>query len=209
MKVSVKNGQIILVEDPGVDDVPNALVAALRALDGHALAVEVRSDVCVVPEDLGPREEACREPINITRSVEPRFVAISNLYPTPFLLDDEIYGSVEGFWQSLKCATPAQRRRVAGLSGTEAKKAAGKMPPPENIDYGGETIRTGTHAHWALMERACTAKFDQDARARAALLATGTRPLTHIVRQDSRTIPGVIMASIWMRTRQRLQAAES
>jgi predicted NAD-dependent protein-ADP-ribosyltransferase YbiA (DUF1768 family) len=69
----------------------------------------------------------------------------------------------------------------------------------------GETIATGTHAHWALMERACTAKFAQDARARRALLATGSRPLTHKVRGDSRTIPGVIMAAIWMRIRKRIQ----
>ena len=103
---------------------------------------------------------------------------VSNFYPTPFILDDECYGSVEGFWQSLKCEAPALRRQVASLSGTEAKKAAGKGPPSETFDYIGETIRTGTHAHWALMERAWTAKFTQVVFAREALLATGNRPLT-------------------------------
>jgi predicted NAD-dependent protein-ADP-ribosyltransferase YbiA (DUF1768 family) len=203
VKVRVKNDQIVLVDvardGPGIS-------AALRALDGHALSVQIRSDVCIVLQDLGPREEACREPINITRSVDRRYVAISNLYPTPFILDDECYGSVEGFWQSLKCEAPALRRQVASLSGTEAKKAAGKGPPSETFDYMGETIRTGTHAHWALMERACTAKFTQVVFAREALLATGNRPLTHKVRGDSRTIPGVIMAAIWMRIRERIIA---
>lgn len=202
MKISVKNGQIILVDDTLED--PSPLREALRALDGHALSVQIRSDVCIVLEDLGPRAEACREPINITRSAEAQFVPISNLFPTPFILDDEIYASIEGFWQSLKCPSPALRQKVAALSGVEAKKAAGKAPLAATFDYMSQTIRTGTHEHWALMERACEAKFTQDTRARTALLSTGNRPLTHIVRGDSRTIPGVIMASIWMRIRRQL-----
>ena len=201
MKVSVKNGQIILVDDAE----PTPIEIALRKLGGHVLSVQVRSDVCIVLEDLGPRDEAVREPINITRSADPRYVAISNLYPTPFTLDGEAYASIEGFWQSLRCDTPERRRQVAALSGSEAKKTAGRGPPPASFAYLGETIATGTHAHWQLMERACVAKFTQHAGAREALLATGSRPLTHVVRKDSRTIPGVIMAQIWMRIRKRLQ----
>lgn len=202
MKVSVKNSQIIIVED---DATPTPIETTLRRLEGHVLSVQTRSEVCLVLEDLGPRAEACREPINITRSADPRYVAISNLHPTPFTLDGEEYASVEGFWQSLKCDTPERRRQVAMLSGSEAKKSAGRGPPPASVDYRGETIATGTYAHWALMERACTAKFTQNAQARESLLATGERPLTHVVRRDSRTIPGVIMAQIWMRIRKRLQ----
>src|SRR5438105_3395427 len=37
-----------------------------------------------------------------------------------------------------------------------------------------------------------------------ALLAPGPRPLVHKVRRDSRTIPGVIMAEIWMALRDSL-----
>jgi predicted NAD-dependent protein-ADP-ribosyltransferase YbiA (DUF1768 family) len=55
------------------------------------------------------------------------------------------------------------------------------------------------------MERACRAKFEQNADARAALLSTGDRPLTHVVRRDSKTIPSVIMAQIWMRIRHDLR----
>lgn len=202
MKVSVKDGQIILVTEGGE---PAAIETVLRQLEGHVLSVQTRSDVCLVLEDLGPRDGACREPINITRGADRKYVAISNLYPTPFTLDGEDYASIEGFWQSLKCDTPDRRRRVAGLSGSDAKKAAGRGPAPASIDYLGETITTGTHAHWQLMERACTAKFAQNEEARVALLATGNRPLTHVVRRDSRTIPGVVMAEIWMRIRKKLQ----
>jgi hypothetical protein len=75
------------------------------------------------------------------------------------------------------------------------------MPYGATIEYAGETIVVGTHAHWQLMRRARMAKFQQNDAARAALLETGTRPLVHQVRPDSRTIPGVIMADIWMRIR--------
>jgi hypothetical protein len=55
------------------------------------------------------------------------------------------------------------------------------------------------------MAAACRAKFEQNEAARRALLATGTRPLEHRVKPDSRTIPGAIMAQIWMRIRDDLQ----
>ena len=37
-----------------------------------------------------------------------------------------------------------------------------------------------------------------------ALVGTGDRPLMHKTRRDSRTIPGVVMADIWMRIRRTL-----
>ena len=40
-----------------------------------------------------------------------------------------------------------------------------------------------------------------DQSAREALLSTGKRPLVHKVLPDSKTIPGAIMAEIWMEIR--------
>ncbi len=62
--------------------------------------------------------------------------------------------------------------------------------------------------HWQLMRRASFAKFEQNEAPREALLATRGRPLTHKVRRDSRSIPGVIMASIWMEVRKSLSGGE-
>jgi hypothetical protein len=56
------------------------------------------------------------------------------------------------------------------------------------------------------MEQACRAKFSQNEEARAARLATGWRPRDHVVRRDSKAIPGVIMADIWMRIRAELRS---
>ena len=54
------------------------------------------------------------------------------------------------------------------------------------------------------MKQACTAKFTQNPDAAAALLSTGNRRLEHRTRRDSRTIPGIIMAAIWMQIRAKL-----
>lgn len=74
---------------------------------------------------------------------------------------------------------------------------------PEVI-YRAQAIQVGTWAHWQLMKRACRAKCSQHPEARRALAATGERPLSHRTRHDSRTIPGVIMAEIWMTIRRQL-----
>ena len=148
------------------------------------------------------------EPLNITFDDAPMPLRlIANLAETSFELDGRGYASVEGFWQGLKFPDEADRRRVAELSGHAARTAAPKLEPGDRFVYEGREIVVGTVDHWALMERANLAKFEQDDDARAALLSTGTRALVHRVEPDSRTIPGVIMADIWMRLRERLAKA--
>jgi len=95
----------------------------------------------------------------------------------------------------------------AQFDGLSARDAGRDAPPADVILFEKRAVRIGTFDHWSLMERACRAKFEQHDAARAALLATAPRPLTHKVRRDSRTIPGVIMAEIWMRIRRRLARA--
>jgi hypothetical protein len=57
----------------------------------------------------------------------------------------------------------------------------------------------------AIDGRAATAKFEQNTSAREALLSTDDRPLTHQMKNDSKTIPGAILAEIQMRTRASLR----
>ena len=116
---------------------------------------------------------------------------ISNFAPTPFVLDGLAYESIEGFWQGLKFPDDADRARLAAMQGSAARDAGFYAPAASTIAFAGETIRVGTFEHWALMERACTAKFTQHDGARNALLATRGRPLEHRVKSDSKTIPGV------------------
>jgi len=156
-------------------------------------------------KDLGHVADACREPINVASSAEePTIRLISNLAHTPFDLYDKRYASVEAFWQGLKFTDEQDRSRIASLHGIEAKEAGRAAAYPEKFSYNGRFFRSGCYEHWSLMYQACWAKFTQHEAARSALLSTGKRPLTHKTRGDSRTIPGVIMADMWMKIRGRV-----
>jgi len=159
--------------------------------------------------DLGSREEACREPINIVfDQCDPQWLPITNLALTPFTLRGKSYMSAEGFWQGLKFVEERDRARIARLWGTDAKHAGQEQPQPREFEYAGAKYHVGSYEHRELMLEACRAKFKQNAEAREALLATGNRPLTHRVRRDSKTIPGVVMAEFWMRIRAGLNGEQ-
>lgn len=202
MKLSFQNNVIGLSAETSAEQ---EICALLCAADSHVFQLHAASTKGIAFSEIGPEADARRAPLNIVRTIEPRFAPISNLALTPFALDGEPYASIEGFWQGLKTASPSQRRAFARLSGAEAKERGGDVSQPPAFDYGGASIAAGSPEHWALMRKACEAKFTQHGDARAALLATGERWLTHKVRRDSRTIPGVIMADIWMQIRARLR----
>jgi predicted NAD-dependent protein-ADP-ribosyltransferase YbiA (DUF1768 family) len=202
MRVVQKPGLLIVLPDTEAETDTFQTWAASH--QDHVFHLAADANGSAVLRHLGLRSDACREPINIVfETSDDRFRPISNLALTPFDLDGRRYASVEGFWQGLKLESAAERERIAALSGTAAKNAGPRVWPP-TFDYDGRTYPSGAHPHWTLMRRACQAKFSQNAEARAALLATGVRPLTHKVRRDSRTIPGALMADIWMRIRAKL-----
>lgn len=205
MRVIMKDQIIVLVPETAEETTD---VAAWRDRHpDHVLAVCGDADGIEL-HDLGPRSEACREPLNVvSNSPDPVLATIGNFTEAPFELDGARYRSIESFWQGLKFDDPAERRRIAGLTGADARDEGERKGYAASIRYGGAEIAVGSPEHWALMARACEAKFTQNAVARAALLTTGNRPLVHIVRKDSRAIPGVILAAIWMNLRARLRAA--
>lgn len=151
------------------------------------------------------RRSAASRSISSLNSIEPRWQPISNLAHTPFTLRGRAYASVEGFWQGLKFDTEPDRASVAALWGKAAKRAAASLPERASFVYDGETYAVGGPGHRALMLQACRAKFAQHDGARDALLSTGDRPLTHRTLRDSKTIPGALMADIWMRLRASLR----
>jgi predicted NAD-dependent protein-ADP-ribosyltransferase YbiA (DUF1768 family) len=194
----------ILVVLPDTAEETDAFQTWASAHQDHVFHLTADANGSAVLRDLGLRADACREPINIVFEInDTRFQPISNLALAPFELDGRRYASVEGFWQGLKSDSATERARIAALWGVEAKNAGPRVWPP-TFAYEGQTFPSGAYPHWKLMRRACEAKFSQNTEARAALLATGERPLTHKVRRDSRTIPGVLMADIWLRIRAKL-----
>lgn len=202
MRVTLKAGMLILATET-----PLETEALGNWADGnreHVFHLVSGSGKGAAFQDLGAHDEACGTPINIVYSGDARWRPISNLAQSRFELHGRRYASVEGFWQGLKVDDEAERRRIGALWGNDAKRATRRSP--STFEYEGKSVVSGTYDHWTLMFQACLAKFAQDAEARAALMATGTRPLTHRVRHDSRVIPGVLMADIWMRVRSRLNA---
>lgn len=206
MRTLLRSDVLVLIPESPDDE---AAIAAWRAgRDNHVLALLSDGGTGAAMKFLGPREHVCREPINVTSThPDPAIQLIGNFAATPFVLDGERYASVEGFWQGLRFPEgSADRRRIAQLAGSAAKRAGEDEPYGATVRHRGHDVAVGTWHHWQLMERACRAKFTQHAEAMSALVATGERPLVHKVRKDSRTIPGAIMAEIWMRTRAAILA---
>jgi predicted NAD-dependent protein-ADP-ribosyltransferase YbiA (DUF1768 family) len=206
MKVLLKQNLIVLVTESA--DEARELAAWQAAHVDHVLHARTGTDdggQSLALHSLGDRMNACREPLNVvSSSTDPIARLISNFADTPFDLDGRRYRSIEAFWQGLKFPLDSERERLAQVEAPRARSEGDKQGYPDRIVYGEKQIVPGTWEHWRLMEIACRAKFEQNAEARSALVATGHRPLTHIVRRDSKTIPGVIMSEIWMRIRQDL-----
>jgi hypothetical protein len=196
MRATTDNGRLILAPETPSE------IAALKfwqaGHDGRVL-VEQGADGAVVLARL--------EPVNVhSRAGDPAIRSIGNFAAAPFTLDGKRYTSVESFWQGLKFPE-AERARIAALDGRAAYEAAKAHLYGATITYRGETIPVGTWRHWRLMQRANWAKFTQNEAPARALLATLPRPLEHRVTPDSKAIPGVLMADIWMRIRAALAAA--
>ncbi len=202
MRVVLKEDVLIVVPD-GDDE--SAALDAFAERRGERVFRLGHSGKGIQFFDIGPEDAVRNRPINITSRTPAPLNLIANFAHATFDLDGRSYASVEGFWQSLKVADPKARARIAALHGSSAKRATAGIEPQERFEYDGTLIHTGTWDHWQLMRRACAAKFEQNEAPRLALLSTGDRPLMHRVKRDSHTIPGVVMADIWMRIRARLR----
>lgn len=208
MIVRLKEGLLLVTAESADEQTQIATWASLA--DGHVFALRHQDPRTVKLRDLGAEADACRLPLNITSQVaDPVLRLISNLAGTTFELDSRTYASVEAFWQGLKFPDATRREQIARLSGLEARAAGADAISSDVFEYDGRPFRTGTHEHWTLMKRACRAKFTQHQAAREALLGTGERPLVHRTRSDSRTIPGVMLAEIWMKLRKVLSRQAS
>jgi len=206
MEVLFKNRLIVLIPQ---SEQETSVLAEWKGRHGeHVLLVAPDQGSGLELRDLGHRTDACREPLNIVSdSLDPVCRTISNFGDTPFEINGERFRSVESFWQGLKFSRLEDRRRLAGLEAKQAFSEGQRQGYATTITYDGHEIPVGTWEHWRLMELACRAKFAQNEEARTALLATRERPLVHIVRNDSKAIPGAIMAQIWMSIRRELRAS--
>ncbi|WP_273446344.1 NADAR family protein [Neolewinella agarilytica] len=202
MKIEEIEGRIVLIPESNTEqEVINSIIQVNENL---IFQLQKRQDF-VSFVNLGPKESACNVAINILYSGESDVSSlISNLGHTPFVMDKTQFESVEAFWQSLKFPED-EREEIAKLHGKKAKKIGKRIEYGSHIKYRGGKIQVGSPEHWALMKMACWHKFTQNELAQKALLETGIRPLYHKPRKDSTSIPGPIMAGIWMDIRSKLR----
>ena len=120
MRVLLKDNLIVLVPQTAEE---TAEIGAWKSIHGdHVFCLRDSQGASVELHDLGPRAEACREPINVvSTSADPIARTISNFAATPFELDGQRYQSVESFWQGFKFGDDADRRRLAALDGAQAR----------------------------------------------------------------------------------------
>lgn len=158
--------------------------------------------------------EKAKDVINIGLKAETETERmLSNFAHAPFDLDGKHYGSVEGFWQSLKFPEDSEEREeVANLIGGKAKRAGKKVGEVVEIEYQGERIKVGSSGHHELMKKAIKAKLEQNPNILKLLLDTGDKKITHIfkapdgkVLPDSKAIPGKIFSQILMDLREEFK----
>jgi predicted NAD-dependent protein-ADP-ribosyltransferase YbiA (DUF1768 family) len=146
---------------------------------------------------------------------EPPFRVLSNFAYSPFKLDDILYNSVEAFWQSLKTEIPALRQEIYTMWGLPAKQA-GRLVQQQGTSlftYVGNIYKIGSEQHHTLLERALRAKFGQHTDSKNALLATGNRPLKHVIKNkfgqfrpgDSPALPAIVFERMLLKIREELQ----
>jgi hypothetical protein len=202
MRVLLKDHLVVLIPESVKET--QQLESWRAAHLGHVFCAHSHNEQAMELHGLGERREACREPINVVSNSPDRAARlISNFAEAPFELGSGITPSSRSGKASSSAGTASagawhSLRRLAREEGDKQ----GYAP---TVSYPGQEIPVGTWAHWQLMERACRAKFSQSPEAAAALLGTGDRPPMHVMRRDSRTIPGVVMAAIWMRIRKELR----
>jgi predicted NAD-dependent protein-ADP-ribosyltransferase YbiA (DUF1768 family) len=203
MKLLLKKGIVVIIPDDEASK--EEAKVWIESYNSHVFKANLQENGTIFLYDLGDTSEVIPEPVNISsQSNDLKFQIISNLSHTPFMMDEKNYESIEGFWQGLKFENEEERLRIAKLHGIEAKQAGYNIEQPEKFIYNGIVFSSGCYEHWQLMKKACLSKFTQNEKARQALLSTGNCPIVHITKRDSKTIPGVIMSDIWMKTRKNI-----
>lgn len=122
------------------------------------------------------------KPIDIHSSAPGLGGALSNFAAYRFILDGVDCGSMEGFLQSLKTPDAAEQRRIAALSGWDAYGAGQRhdWKARQSLFWQSAEMPRASTAYQVLLDRAYAALLAHSAAFRAALIATGDAPLTHV-----------------------------
>lgn len=109
--------------------------------------------------------------------------ALSNFAPHPFTFRGHEIASMEGFLQGLKFKSPEMQLEIFKKVGIGAKRSGAKKKwqKTQTLWYQGQPIKRESQEYQDLLDEAYNAMFDQNEKARKALLATQNATLTHSI----------------------------
>lgn len=109
--------------------------------------------------------------------------ALSNFAPHPFVFRGHNVSSMEGFLQGLKFKSPEMQLEIFKKVGVGAKRSGhGKnWQRTQTLWYQGEPIKRDSVEYQNILDEAYDAMFDQNVKAKKALMATQTAVLKHSV----------------------------
>jgi len=109
--------------------------------------------------------------------------ALSNFTPHPFVFRGIQCNSMEGVLQSLKFNSPEMQQHTCSLVGFAAKRHGSKKnwQRTQTLWWNGAPIKRDSQEYQDLLDEAYNAMFDQNSKAKKALLASGSATLKHSI----------------------------
>lgn len=109
--------------------------------------------------------------------------ALSNFAPHPFVFRGVQCNSMEGLVQGVKFKSEEMQAHICSLVGRAAKRAGSKKnwQETQTLWWQGTAIKRESQEYQDLLDEAFSAMFDQNEKAKKALLATGGAVLKHSI----------------------------
>ena len=139
--------------------------------------------------------------------------ALSNFAPHPFVFRGQNVSSMEGFLQGLKFKSPEMQLEIFKKVGYGAKRSGkGKnWQRTQTLWYQGEPIKRESKEYQDILDEAYNAMFDQNAKAKKALMATQNAVLKHSIgwhKANETVLTRKEFCSRLMNIRDRIRAEE-
>jgi hypothetical protein len=107
---------------------------------------------------------------------------LSNLWANSFIMDDVVFGSIEGFLQGLREKDPAKQLILFSKSGIDAKRSGRAIPiKDQTLYWKGKPFSRHSDCYRSLYTRAYLKCFAQNELFQKALAATIGKTLTHSI----------------------------
>ena len=139
--------------------------------------------------------------------------ALSNFAPHPFVFRGHEVSSMEGFLQGLKFKSSEMQLEIFKKVGVGAKRAgSGKnWQRTQTLWYQGEPIKRESQEYQDILDEAYNAMFDQNGKAKKALLATQDANLKHSIgrtKANETVLTKTEFCSRLMKIRDRIRAED-